>query len=153
MRDFAGGLVVHGTAGIAGFSILLKMHMEEKKAGITRNKRDVIKINDGWLTLSILLLLMGWFGFNPGSVLAFNNEALVVVITTFLAAGTAMLSTMGFKYLFKKTGPNILDSVNGILMGLIIITPLAGFVSPASAIVLGFLGGPLFLQVKTYFLE
>ena len=95
MRDFAGGLVVHGAAGAAGLAILVKIHREEKSKGMNLPS-DKIKINNEWLTMSILLLLMGWFGFNPGSVLAFNSEALVVVITTFLAAATAMLSLFGF---------------------------------------------------------
>ncbi len=94
------------------------------------------------------LFVMGIIGFNPGSVLAFNGETLVVVINTFLAAGTAMLSTIGFRWIDSKRYPDILDSVNGILMGLIIITPLAGFVSPVSSIILGFLGGPLFIYAE-----
>jgi len=145
MRDFAGGLVVHGAAGAAGVAILYKIWREERKSGLKESRQQPIKLNEGWLTLSILFLLMGWFGFNPGSVLAFNGEALVVVVTTFVAAGTSMISTMGFKYLVDGKNPGLLYAVNGILMGLIVITPLAGFVSPGSAIVLGFLGGPLFL--------
>jgi len=148
MRDFAGGLVVHGAAGAAGLAFLIKIYKEEKSKKRSINKKEQIKINDSWLSLSILLLLMGWFGFNPGSVLAFNDETLVVVINTFLAAGTAMLSTIGFRWIDSKRYPDILDSVNGILMGLIIITPLAGFVSPVSSIILGFLGGPLFIYAE-----
>jgi Amt family ammonium transporter len=57
---------------------------------------------------------------------------------------------MFFRYLITKTKPSIVYGVNGILMGLIIITPLAGFVSPASAIILGLIGGPLFLVAEKY---
>ncbi|MEM0139621.1 MAG: ammonium transporter [Ferroplasma sp.] len=150
MRDFAGGLVVHGAAGAAGLAILVKIHREEKRKKIDQTS-DKIKINNEWLTIAILLLLMGWFGFNPGSVLAFNSEALMVVITTFLAAATAMLSLAAFTYIFLKRVPNILDAVNGTLMGLIIITPLAGYVSPGSAIILGFIGGPLYIAGEKLF--
>ena len=94
---------------------------------------------------------MGWFGFNPGSVLAFNASTLTVVLTTFLAASSAAVSTMGFRWLKNKSKPDIAYGVNGILMGLIIITPLAGFVNPASAIILGLIGGPLFLVSERYF--
>ena len=94
---------------------------------------------------------MGWFGFNPGSVLAFNSSAMTVVVTTFLAAASAMFSTMAFEWIAKVGKPDILFSVNGILMGLIIITPLAGFVSPASAVVLGLLGGPIFVYGNIWF--
>jgi Amt family ammonium transporter len=96
------------------------------------------------------LLWVGWFGFNPGSVLAFNSEAMVVVITTFLAAAACLLSMMLCAYVLTKHELQLrpLYAVNGILMGLIIITPLAGFVSPASAIILGLCGGPLFLGAE-----
>jgi Amt family ammonium transporter len=103
------------------------------------------------LTLAILLLWVGWFGFNPGSVLAFNNEAIVVVETTFLAAAAAMASLTACAYLSTRENPGPLYAVNGILMGLIIITPLAGFVSPGSALILGLLGGPLFIAGERVF--
>ncbi|WP_337860862.1 ammonium transporter [Ferroplasma sp.] len=144
MRDFAGGLVVHGAAGAAGLAIMVRIYIEERKKKINSNK-SALKINHTWLTLSILLLLVGWFGFNPGSVLAFNTEAMNVAVVTFLAAGSAMLSTALFVWLINKKDPAIGDFVNGILMGLIIITPLAGFVSAGSAIILGIIGGPLLI--------
>ena len=108
-------------------------------------------INSTWLALGILLLWIGWFGFNPGSVLAFNSDVLMVVITTFVASGAAMMSTMLFGELWDRKTPTIMDATNGILMGLIIITPLAGFVSPASALILGFIGGPLFIGGEKLF--
>jgi len=145
MRDFAGGLVVHGAAAAAGLGILLQIWREERKKGFTKSPQVPIKINAGWLTLGILLLWIGWFGFNPGSVLAFNSSAMTVVITTFLAAASAMLSVMLFRRIESRRNPDILYSVNGILMGLIVITPLAGFVSPASAVILGLLGGPIYV--------
>ncbi len=145
VRDFAGGLIVHGAAGAAGLGIVYKIWQEEKRRGLKESPTASFSINPGWLTLSILLLWVGWFGFNPGSVLAFNNEATVVVLTTFLAAASAFLSVMFFEYLIAKKNPGLLYAVNGILMGLIIITPLAGFVSPASAVILGLVGGPLYL--------
>jgi Amt family ammonium transporter len=145
MRDFAGGLVVHGAAAAAGLGILYQIWQEEKKKGYKRSPMVQIKLNKGWLTLAILLLWIGWFGFNPGSVLAFNESAMTVVITTFLAAASAMISTIVFRYIESRQGPDISYDINGILMGLIIITPLAGFVSPLSAVILGLLGGPLFI--------
>ena len=72
VRDFAGGLVVHGAAGIAGLAIVLKIWQEEKKKGFKISPKIIPSINQEWLTLSILLLWVGWFGFNPGSVLAFQ---------------------------------------------------------------------------------
>ncbi len=151
MVDFAGGLVVHAAAGAAGLGIILQVWREEKRRGFSVSPQVPIKLNQGWLTLSILLLWVGWFGFNPGSVLAFNNEAMVVVLTTFLAAASAFLSIMFFRYRMTKEMPTLLYAVNGVLMGLIIITPVAGFVSPLSAVTLGLLGGPLFLIGEKWF--
>lgn len=152
MVDFAGGLVVHGAAGAAALAILLQLWREERAAGHVSSPQVPIKIEGGWLTLSILLLWMGWFGFNPGSVLAFNGETIVVVITTFLAAGAAMISLTLCRYLLTGgANPGLLYPSNGALMGLIIITPLAGFVSPGSALILGLLGGPLFIAGERLF--
>jgi Amt family ammonium transporter len=83
--------------------------------------------------------------------LALNLEAEIVVLTTFLAASSAFLSTMFFRYLMVKENPGLIYAANGILMGLIVITPLAGFVSPASAVVLGLIAGPLFLLCEKWF--
>ncbi len=151
MVDFAGGLVVHGAAAAAGLGIMYALWRGERRAGLATSPKVPTEISPGWLTLGILLLWVGWFGFNPGSVLAFNDEAIVVVLTTFLAAATAMLSTMGTVYLQTRQNPGILYAVNGILMGLIVITPLAGFVSPGSAIILGVLAGPLFVTGERVF--
>jgi len=150
MSDFAGGLIVHAAAGTAGLALVCRIWVEERRRGLKRSPPVQININSGWLTLAILLLWVGWFGFNPGSVLAFNSEATVVVLTTFLAASSAALSTMFFKYLRVKNDHEIMCATNGILMGLIVITPLAGFVSPGSAIVLGLLSGPVFVYSERY---
>jgi Amt family ammonium transporter len=145
VRDFAGGLVVHGAAAAAGLAIVHKIWREEKKKGLEESAVVHANVNPAWLTLAILLLWMGWFGFNPGSVLAFNSSAMTVVLTTFLAAAAAFLSVMFFRYMTTKRNPDLIYADNGILMGLIVITPLAGFVSPASAVILGIIAGPLFL--------
>lgn len=151
MRDFAGGLVVHGAAGAAGLAIVIQIWREEKARNLKESPQVPIRINRGWLVLSILLLWVGWFGFNPGSVLAFNDDTLVVVLTTFIAASASLMSTLLFNYLINKSKPELLYAVNGVLMGLIVITPLAGFVSPGSSLILGLLSGPLFLAGEKYF--
>src|SRR5258706_12594222 len=148
MVDFAGGLVVHGAAGAAGLGIVWQIWREEKARGNKVSPVVPYKVNAGWLTIAILLLWVGWFGFNPGSVLAFNDEAIVVVETTFIAAAAAMVSTSLTAYGLTKELFNPLYVVNGILMGLIVITPLAGFVSPGSAVILGLLCGPIFVYAE-----
>ncbi len=144
MVDFAGGLVVHGAAGAAGLGVMYQIWREERARGAKEAIPVPLRVSPGWITLGILLLWLGWFGFNPGSVLAFNDEAVVVVLTTFLAAAVALFSLTATLWLLGGSRPSLLNAVNGILMGLIVITPLAGFVSPGSAIVLGVLCGPVF---------
>ena len=151
VRDFAGGLVVHAAAGAAGLAIVHRIWREEKRRGLDESVVVSSKVSPGWLTLAIILLWMGWFGFNPGSVLAFNSSAMTVVLTTFLAAAAAFLSMMLFRYMMTKENPDLYYANNGILMGLIVITPLAGFVSPASAAILGALAGPLYLAGEKWF--
>ena len=150
MVDFAGGLVVHGAAGAAGLGIVWQIWREERARGLKVSPAVPYRVNAGWLTIAILLLWVGWFGFNPGSVLAFNDEAIVVVETTFVAAAAAMVSTSMTAYVRTSELFNPLYVVNGILMGLIVITPLAGFVSPASALILGLLCGPLFVYAEKF---
>ena len=145
VRDFGGGLVVHAAAGIAGLAFVVKIWQEEKKKGLRTSPQTPISVNSGWLTLSILLLWVGWFGFNAGSVLAFTGETVVVGLNTFLAAGSALVSTMLFKYLISKRDPGYLYAVNGILVGLILMSPLSGYISPLVAVIIGFIGGPLYL--------
>ncbi len=145
VRDFAGGLVVHGAAGAAGLAIVLQVWREEKKKGFTKSPQVKTRTNTPWLALSILLLWLGWFGFNPGSTLALNIQSYIVVLITFLAASTGFLFTMLFKYIEIRRMPSIMYAVNGILIGLIVITPVAGYVSPASAVILGILGSIVFI--------
>jgi Amt family ammonium transporter len=151
MVDFAGGLVVHGAAGAAGLGILVQVWREERARGFRVSPQTPFRIRPGWLALSILLLWMGWFGFNPGSVLQFNTEAIVVVLTTFIAAAAGMLSFLAVQFYRGRTMADLASGVNGTLMGLIVITPLAGFVSPASALILGLVSGPIFYLAETQF--
>ncbi len=149
MRDFAGGLVVHGAAGAAGLGILLQIWNEERKKGYRTSPKTSSSVSQGWLLLSMLLLWIGWFGFNGGSVLAFNSSAMSVVINTFLAAAVAAVSTMAFTS-FIREEPDLLCASNGVLMGLIVITPLAGFVSAGSSMILGALSGPLYVYANRW---
>src|SRR5258708_4330528 len=150
MVDFAGGLVVHGAAGAAGLGIGWQIWREERAKGHKVSPPVPYQVNAGWLTIAILLLWVGWFGFNPGSVLAFNDEAIIVVETTFVAAAAAMVSTSMTAYILTSELFNPLYVVNGILMGLIVITPSAGFVSPGSAVILALLCGPIFLYAEKW---
>ena len=151
VRDFAGGLVVHGAAGAAGFAIVLRVWQEEKKRGFTTSPQIQSQPSTPWLSLSILLLWLGWFGFNPGSTLALNIQSYIVIVITFMAAATSFLFTMFFKYLEIKKLPSIMYAANGVLIGLIVITPVAGYVGVESAVILGILGSILFILGEKLF--
>jgi Amt family ammonium transporter len=150
MVDFAGGAIVHGAAGAAGIGILIQVWREERARGVPESPKQPMRISPTWLALGILLLWLGWFGFNAGAVFAFNDSAIMVVITTFLCGAAALASLVATAYLAEGAPPDLAWAGNGVLMGLIIITPLAGFVSPGSALVLGLIGGPLFYYANRW---
>jgi len=133
--DFAGGTVVHITAGISALAILVFLG-KRKGYGV-----DVIKPHNVTLTLiGTGLLWFGWFGFNAGSALAANEIAALAFITTFVAPAAAGLSWMAVEW--RSTGrPTALGFATGILAGLVAITPAAGFVTPMAAITIGAVAG------------
>ncbi|MHB8351538.1 MAG: ammonium transporter, partial [Thermoplasmata archaeon] len=119
--------------------------------GLPQSGAPPYRIHPGWLSLAVLLLWVGWFGFNPGSVLQFNDATVTVVLTTFLAASAGLLSLLLLGRVVDRQNPPLLLGANGVLMGLIVITPLAGFVSPGSALLLGLLAGPVFIAGERLF--
>lgn len=133
--DFAGGLVVHIASGLSALAATLIIG---KRIGW---KKDPIPPHN--LSLTILgasLLWFGWFGFNAGSALGANILAVKAFLTTQLAAAAAALGW--FIVEWKRFGrPTVLGIASGAVAGLVSITPAAGFVSPPSAIVIGFIGG------------
>jgi Amt family ammonium transporter len=133
--DFAGGTVVHITSGISSLAILVFLG-KRKGYGL-----DSIKPHNVTLTLlGTGLLWFGWFGFNAGSALAANEVASLAFITTFVAPAAAGLSWMAIEWM--HTGkPTALGFATGILAGLVVITPAAGFVTPMAAIIMGLIAG------------
>ncbi|MGB9927369.1 MAG: ammonium transporter [Methanosarcina sp.] len=129
--DFAGGTVVHITAGISSLAILTYLG-KRRGYGI-----DVIKPHN--ITLTLLgtgLLWFGWFGFNAGSSLAANEIAALAFITTLIAPAAAGFVWMALEW-FHLGRPTALGFATGILAGLVAITPAAGFVTPIAAIPIG----------------
>ncbi len=133
--DFAGGTVVHITSGISALAILVFLG-KRKGYGV-----DAIKPHNVTLTLlGAGLLWFGWFGFNAGSALAADEIAGLAFITTFIAPAAAGLAWMAVEWI--HTGkPTALGLATGILVGLVSITPGAGFVTPMAAIVIGIIAG------------
>jgi len=128
--DFAGGTVVHI---LGGFSALAFALVIGPRKGFGR-----IPFEPSNIPYSILgagLLWMGWFGFNAGSALAANGVAVNALVTTNTAAATAGLVWMLLSWRDNK--PSILGIVTGAVVGLVAITPGAGFVTPLAAIVIG----------------
>jgi len=117
--------------------------------GTNREHSGAIQTEQRMADLVDLLLWIGWFGFNPGSVLH-STLGMTCRPTTFLAAAPPSLHNVLPLCMIKKM-PDLIYATNGVLMGLIIITPLAGFVSPGSAVILGLIGGPLFLAGRSGF--
>lgn len=133
--DFAGGLVIHIASGMSALVVVL---MIGKRLGW-----ETEQISPHNLSLTILgasLLWFGWFGFNAGSALGANGLAVKAFLTTQLAAAAGGLGWLCIEW--KRSGfPTTLGIASGAVAGLVSITPAAGFVSPAYAIILGFIGG------------
>lgn len=133
--DFAGGTVVHisaGCAALAGALVLKrrKVHMEH---------REIPPANIPYVLIGTGLLWFGWFGFNAGSALAANTLAVSAFATTNTAAAAAGLSWMFFDVLRGKK-PSVLGFCIGAVVGLVAITPAAGFVAIPQSIFIGVIG-------------
>ncbi|RBQ02204.1 ammonium transporter [Pedobacter miscanthi] len=130
--DFAGGTVVHISAGMAALAGALvlkrrKSHLEHK---------EVPPANIPYVLIGTGLLWFGWFGFNAGSALSAGSLAVSAFLTTNTAAGAAGLSWMFFDVARGKK-PSVLGFCIGAVVGLVAITPGAGFVSISSSIFIG----------------
>ena len=129
--DFAGGTVVHisaGMAALATISVLGKRH--------TRTAPHDVR----FVALGAALLWFGWFGFNGGSALSPNEIASIAFLNTDISASTAMVVWMLMSWLHKGK-PSIIGALTGAIAGLIAITPAAGYVTPGSAAIIGVLAG------------
>ncbi len=133
--DFAGGTVIHVSSGVAA---LVAAKMLGQRAGFGKEEMDP---HD--LTMTVLgagLLWFGWFGFNAGSALAANGLAAHAFVVTNIAGAMGALSWLTASWL-RNGRPSVLGAAAGAVGGLVGITPAAGFVSPASAILIGFGAG------------
>jgi Amt family ammonium transporter len=136
--DFAGGTVVHI---LAGFSALAFALVIGKRKGY--GKAPMEPHNIPFTVLGAGLLWMGWFGFNGGSALAADGLAVNALVTTNCAAAAAALSWMLITW--RQNKPSVLGTVTGAVVGLVAVTPAAGFVSPLAAIAIGALASPISL--------
>ncbi len=92
------------------------------------------------MLLGAALLWFGWFGFNAGSALGANNLAVSALVTTDLAAAAAAISWMLMDWFFKGK-PSAVGMAIGAVVGLVVITPASGYVTPTAALIMGLIGG------------
>ena len=140
--DFAGGTVVHISSGVSALvcAIYLGRRVDYKNSP-TPPHSTVLSL------IGAALLWFGWFGFNAGSALSANALATNAFVTTHFAAASAMLAWTLIDW-FKKGKPTAIGAISGAVAGLVGITPAAGFVTPMSAIIIGFIaGGSCYLMV------
>lgn len=132
--DFAGGNVVHISSGISGLVLAIVLGKRKEVEHVPHNIPFVV--------LGTGLLWLGWFGFNAGSALAADGLAIHALLTTNTAAAAAMLSWMGLEKLVNGK-PSIVGACTGAVVGLVAITPGAGFISMQSALLTGVLVSPV----------
>ncbi len=135
--DFAGGNVVHISSGVSGLVLSLmlgKRRGYEKTAYRTHNIPFVL--------LGASILWFGWFGFNAGSALGANGLAVHAFMTTNTSAACAMLSWMVID-MIRDGKPTVIGACTGAVLGLVAITPGAGFVPLWSAIIIGIVVSPI----------
>jgi Amt family ammonium transporter len=135
--DFAGGLVVHLNAGIAG---LVACYLLGSRRGYGT---DNLAPYD--LSLAVIgtgLLWVGWFGFNGGSALGANSRAGFAVLATHLAACAGVLTWMALEW-WDRGKPSVLGMISGAVAGLGTITPASGFVLPWHGVVIGIAAGAI----------
>jgi Amt family ammonium transporter len=134
--DFAGGTVVHISSG---FSALVCALYLGKRVGFDKN--PIAPPHN--LVLSVIgacMLWVGWFGFNAGSALQANSLSSGAFVATHFAAASATLGWMLGEW-FRQGKPTVLGAISGAIAGLVGITPAAGFVTPMSALIIGFIAG------------
>jgi len=133
--DFAGGTVVHLSSGASALALALLLG---RRLGYPNE--PFVPHNLTMTVLGASLLWFGWFGFNAGSALAADASAALAFTTTMIASAAATFSWMMMEWIFQKK-PSALGAASGSIAGLVVITPAAGFVNPASAMILGLSGG------------
>jgi ammonium transporter, Amt family len=135
VMDFAGGLVVHVTAGT---SALVIAKMLGSRKGFPQN--IMTPHNPGMTMIGASMLWVGWYGFNAGSALTAGGGAGMAMAVTHISAATASLVWMCIEW-SRYGKPTLIGTVTGTIAGLATITPASGFVGPAGALVIGVVAG------------
>lgn len=133
-KDFAGGIVVHETAGLAALVVAYFLGHRKDKSKPPHNP--------GFVMLGASMLWVGWFGFNAGSQLAADGGAAMAMVVTHISAATASLSWIIWERI-KYGKASMVGLVTGTIAGLASITPASGFVGPIEAVIIGAIAGIL----------
>ena len=142
-RDFAGSAVVHTVGGTAALVGGLMVGPRIGKFGPDGKPRPISGHNVTFIVLGMLILFLGWFGFNPGSTLAATDLRIsVIAVNTFLAGIASGLVVYYIRFI--QTGKvDIVATCSGIIGGLVAITAPCAFVEPWAAVVIGLIAGPI----------
>lgn len=135
LLDFAGGTVVHVTAGIA--ALVCAIYLGPRRGF---PKTAMPPHNMTMVVTGAAMLWVGWFGFNGGSALAANGDAGMAILVTHMSASAGALTWIACEWV-KFGKPSALGAVTGMVAGLGTITPASGFVGPAGGLVIGVLAG------------
>jgi len=142
--DFAGSGVVHTVGGVAGFVGALMVGSRRGKFDTEGKPRDIPGHNMGFVVIGAMILMFGWFGFNPGSTLAATDLRIsVIAVNTFLA-GVAGAVVAYYISLVRTGKANIAVTCSGLIGGLVAIT------APWAAVVIGAIAGGLVIVVAEY---
>ncbi|MDC0223291.1 ammonium transporter [Gammaproteobacteria bacterium] len=133
--DFAGGLVVHVTCGVAA---LVSAVMIGPRKGFPHT--PLPPHNRTMVVIGAAMLWVGWFGFNAGSAVAANGDAAMAMLVTHISAAVAALVWMSVEWI-KQGKPTVVGIATGMVAGLATITPAAGTVGPEGALLIGLLAG------------
>ena len=135
--DFAGGLVVHTTAGISALVIAYYLGARNGFPKTFSPPHSPVLAMIG-----ASMLWVGWFGFNAGSALAANANAGMAMLVTHISAATATITWMFIDW-YKNGKPGLVGMITGMIAGLATVTPASGFIGPMGAIILGILSGSI----------
>ncbi|MGE5627681.1 MAG: ammonium transporter [Solirubrobacterales bacterium] len=145
--DFAGGIVVHVTAGVAALASVIFVGKRKILPGESTAPHNI-----AFVALGTGLLWFGWFGFNGGSALAANGVAAIAWANTDIAGSIAMIVWLIISWVHEKR-PSLVGALTGAVAGLATITPAAGYVKPWAAVIIGVLSAVvcyIAVQMRTF---
>lgn len=142
--DFAGGDVVHISSGLTALVLCILLGKRHGFGSMSYRPHNV-----PFVALGAALLWFGWFGFNAGSAFAPDGIAALALVNTVCASGAAVVSWMIVERVLVKK-PTLIGACTGLIAGLVVITPAAGFVEPWAALLMGLIVSPICYWAISY---